>query len=114
MLTRWSLALAVVLLLNQSDTVDWWAYGSDRGYGDGEALAAEVGIDYKTARDYGVVARAYEMSTRVDILTFKHYRLVARRDDRLEWLAMAERIDPGAAMGFSHPGERCRHTHVRV
>lgn len=69
---------------------DWWAYGADRKYGDGEALAEAIGIDYGTVRVYASIARSYEMLTRVNNLSFKHHRIVAGRDDRAAWLNRAE------------------------
>jgi hypothetical protein len=75
---------------------DWWAYGADRKYGDGEALAEAVGLDYGTLRTYAGVSRAYELSIRIDNLSHLHHRIVAGRDDRGEWLERAEAgdVDP--------------------
>jgi len=81
--------LAVVEQATQWIIGDWWAYGAERGYGDGAELAAAVGVDYGTVRVYATVARAYELSTRVNNLSFKHHRLVAGREDRGAWLERA-------------------------
>jgi hypothetical protein len=72
---------------------DWWAFGSGRQWGEGEALAEKAGVNYGTARTYGSVARAYELSTRIDNLTFDHHRVamaVETAEERLEWLRRAE------------------------
>jgi hypothetical protein len=82
--------LALLEQVTQWVIGDWWAYGAERGYGDGKELAAAAGIDYGTVRVYASVARSYEMLTRVNNLSFKHHRLVAGRDDRHEWLGRAE------------------------
>ena len=75
---------------------DWWAYGADRKYGDGEALAEAVGLDYKTLRTYAGVSRAFELSRRMDNLSHGHHQVVVGRDDRDEWLQRAEAgdVDP--------------------
>lgn len=75
---------------------DWWAYGTDRKYGDGEALAAAVGLDYGAVRVYAAVSRSYELSRRLNNLSHGHHQAVAGRDDRDEWLERAEAgdVDP--------------------
>jgi 16S rRNA G966 N2-methylase RsmD len=68
---------------------DWWAYGAERNYGDGEALAKTVGIDYKTLRTYAGVSRSFELSTRVDNLSHRHHMVLVGREDRSKWLGEA-------------------------
>ena len=52
---------------------DWWAFGAERGYGDGETICEKAGLDYGTVRTYASVARAYELSIRIDNLSFAHH-----------------------------------------
>jgi N6-adenosine-specific RNA methylase IME4 len=72
---------------------DWWAYGVEREYGDGAELAQRVGIDYGTVRTYAWVCGCYELSIRVDNVSFSHHRLVADHPprERTRWLRMAAR-----------------------
>ena len=64
---------------------DWWAFGIDRGYGDRLALADESGRveghSVKSLDNYGWVSGRYEVSTRVESLTFRHH-LVAAAGER--------------------------------
>jgi hypothetical protein len=59
---------------------DWWAYG-EHAYGDRKALFKEggplEGMSFKTCATYGYVARNVTTSTRVEVLSFKHHRIVA-------------------------------------
>jgi hypothetical protein len=57
---------------------NWWAYGIARKYGDGRALAEKAGVNYQTIKQYGSVARAFELCMRVHNLTFDHHRAVTR------------------------------------
>jgi DNA modification methylase len=82
---------------------DWWAYGTTRKYGDGRALAAAVGIDYQAVHVLATVSRAYEILTRVKNLSFKHHQLVAKRDDRHEWLQRAATGDIDPTTGETKP-----------
>jgi N6-adenosine-specific RNA methylase IME4 len=56
---------------------DWWAYGDQRRWGDGEEIAEQIGIDYSTIRIYAVVARSVSLLRRRNNLTFGHHREVA-------------------------------------
>lgn len=60
------------------------------GGGELEAAAAYAGIDYATLRDYRRVAAAYGNVERFTNLSWFHHRVLAARDDRLDWLAKAE------------------------
>lgn len=48
-----------------------------------------IGVSASTLRRYRDVARAYEPATRVADVSWSHHRLVAARDDRLDWLEQA-------------------------
>jgi N6-adenosine-specific RNA methylase IME4 len=75
---------------------DWWAYG-DHKYGELKAACEEGGVledlNYKTARNYGAIAGAFEMSRRRDNLSFTHHAEVTGLPPALQdsWLARAER-----------------------
>jgi 16S rRNA G966 N2-methylase RsmD len=75
---------------------DWWAFGAERDYGDGEAIAEALGVDYGTLRNAGRVSRAFELSRRRDNLLYSHHVEVARREDADDWLDRAEAgdVDP--------------------
>jgi hypothetical protein len=73
-----------------------WALGDlalevETTYGGQELqrFADDVGIEHNTLQEYRRVARAYEKSTRVDNLPWRHHQVVAARDDRLRYLARA-------------------------
>ncbi|GAF94271.1 unnamed protein product, partial [marine sediment metagenome] len=62
----------------------------ERGWGCGEDVAARVGINRKTAENYGGIASQYEFPHRWGNLTFKHHMVVAyvsepRRTELLQW-----------------------------
>ncbi len=67
---------------------DWW---NACKWGDGKAACAEVGVDARTAKDCGIVARNFEMARRNALLTFSHHREVcpiedpATQDQLLDW-----------------------------
>jgi N6-adenosine-specific RNA methylase IME4 len=70
---------------------DWWAYGENRKWGEGEKAAVELGVNYGTIRTYASIARAFELSNRLDNLTFTHHFRVmaAPPEDRAGWLTKA-------------------------
>ena len=73
---------------------DWWAYGSEREYGDGVELAQRVGGNYGTLRNYAFVCNNFELSRRRDNLSFGHHQAVCGLSSRREqdrWLSRAER-----------------------
>jgi hypothetical protein len=74
-------------------------FGEDRQYGDGEELAEAAGFEYQYVRDCGSVARAYELSSRDDNLTFFHHRtaMAAPPAQRARWLKRALEEGWGAA-----------------
>src|SRR5258706_5912227 len=55
---------------------DWWAFGIERAYGEGEEIAEKAGVDYGAVRVYGSVARAFELSRRLNNLSFGHHQSV--------------------------------------
>jgi hypothetical protein len=72
---------------------DWLAFGEDH-YGARYADAIErTGLEYKTLRNYAVVARRFGVSRRRDTLSFQHHaELCAMVDsDQDRWLDVAER-----------------------
>jgi N6-adenosine-specific RNA methylase IME4 len=72
---------------------DWWVYGEGREWGDSEELAKRAGVKYGTARTYGSVARAFELSKRLDNLEFAHHFFVMAvpPNERQKWLKLAIR-----------------------
>jgi N6-adenosine-specific RNA methylase IME4 len=77
----------------------WWIYGCKREYGDGRALAEQVGIDYGTIFNYASVVRAFEISRRRENLSFGHHQAVAAlpASQQDQWLKRAERDDLSVA-----------------
>jgi N6-adenosine-specific RNA methylase IME4 len=71
-----------------------WIYG-ERNYGDGQRLADEIGVNYKTVRNLAAVVRRFELSRRRDNLSFSHHEAVAAlpAPEQDEWLDRAERDD---------------------
>jgi hypothetical protein len=70
---------------------DWIAFG-ERRYGDGyRAAVAATGLDYQTLRNYGVVARRFELYRRRDNLSFQHHAEVCPLTDSEQdrWLDLA-------------------------
>lgn len=71
----------------------WWgdlATAREKHYGSLTELAEKYGKDYGALRDYQTIASRYELSTRVDSLSFKHHQIAAPLEDRLDWLKKAE------------------------
>jgi N6-adenosine-specific RNA methylase IME4 len=77
---------------------DWANYG-ERAYGELKRAAEDAGFEYKTAREYGYVARRFELSIRMDTLTFGHHQAVAALPDEAAFrlLADAERNELSVA-----------------
>jgi hypothetical protein len=71
---------------------DWWAFGSGRQWGEGEALAEKASVNYETVKQYGSVCRAFELCDRSHNLTFNHHLRVmaAPAEERQAWLRRAE------------------------
>lgn len=63
-------------------------------WGDKAAACERAGLNYDTARTYGVVASAFKIDTRVSILAFKHHQMLTHSDltktDRKRLLKKAE------------------------
>lgn len=72
---------------------DWWKYGVEREYGDGAELAERTGMDLATIQTYAWVCGCYEISIRIENVSFSHHRLVADLPprERTRWLQRAAR-----------------------
>jgi hypothetical protein len=86
-----------VRIANYADSSSWWlgdwlVFG-ERRYGQRyrEAISA-TGLEYKTLRNYAVVARRFEMSRRRDTLSFAHHAEVCALPDADQdrWLDFAQ------------------------
>jgi len=80
------------LSLIESASSWWWgdiANGRERDYGSLKELAGKYGVDYGALREYQRVASKYELSMRIDSLSFNHHQIVASLENRLEWLNKA-------------------------
>jgi len=72
------------------------ANAREKYYGSLKEQAEKYSINYKSIQAYQLVAKAYEISTRIDTLSFNHHQIAAAEDDRLEWLEKAETEIPNA------------------
>lgn len=72
---------------------DWWRYGTEREYGDSAELAERVGMNLKTLKQYSWVCGCYELSIRIDDVSFFHHMVVADLPprERTRWLQRAAR-----------------------
>jgi len=71
----------------------WWgdlASARERDYGSLKELSDNLGVDYNTLRTYQWVVEQYEVSIRIDTLSFIHHRIAAPLRDRLKWLVRAK------------------------
>ena len=70
---------------------DWLAAskGEEWGYGDLGELCEEMGWNYGTAKTYKAVSDAFELSSRIDNLSFAHHQIAQGPDQQelLEWAA---------------------------
>jgi len=69
-----------------------------------EKFAETVGENFNSLQEYRKVARAYELSSRMDNLSFKHHQVLAAREDRQDWLAKAEAGGWSRREGIPNPG----------
>ena len=72
--------LAIGQLLGQIESGQQWWIGdwqANNEYGETKANVESAGVTYGTAREYGRVSRAYELSMRIDNLSFNHRRIIA-------------------------------------
>jgi DNA modification methylase len=72
----------------------WWgdlANAREKHYGSLKELAEKYEKNYGSVRECQRVSKAYELSMRIDTLSFNHHQIAAAEDDRLEWLAKAEK-----------------------
>jgi len=58
-------------------------------------LAEKYEKNYGALRECQRVSKAYELSSRLDTLGFKHHQIAAAEDDRLKWLAKDYMGKPG-------------------
>ncbi|MFP4642469.1 MAG: MT-A70 family methyltransferase [Chloroflexota bacterium] len=75
-------------------SIHWW-YGDlcrayEGQYGAIAGIADNSGFDTSTIYDDKWVATKYEVSDRSETLSWKHHRIAAPYEDRLEWLKQAE------------------------
>jgi len=75
--------------------IHWW-YGDlclayEGQYGAIAKIAEEAPYDYNTIANDKWVASRYKVSHRCETLSWKHHRIAAPLDDRLEWLKKAEK-----------------------
>lgn len=65
------------------------ANAREKAYGSLKEMADKLEIPYDSLVLYQWVAQQYEVMTRVITLSFKHHRIAAPLEDRLEWLKKA-------------------------
>jgi hypothetical protein len=58
---------------------DWWNAGIK--WGEGKSTCEELGIEYQTAQNCGLVARTFQFSRRREHLSFTHYAILCGLDD---------------------------------
>lgn len=94
---QWRQAGAMLAKVEQSKQWwlgDWWNAGK---WGDGQEACEQVGVEYQTAQNAGWVCRAFEISRRREILSFKHHAEVcaipdpAVQDRLLDWACEGEK-----------------------
>jgi N6-adenosine-specific RNA methylase IME4 len=73
---------------------DWYNYGKGK-YGEraeqAAVLAEENGLKLRTVQEYGYVASRYEITSRLENLSWLHHQRAASQKDRLKWLERAEK-----------------------
>lgn len=74
---------------------DWWRYGERQHYGNLEAAAATVGVEYQALANAGWVAGKVEFSRRRENLSWSHHAEIAALDaeDQDELLDKAEQLN---------------------
>lgn len=82
------------LLTRAERSVSWWVgdwanYAHDTWGMGYEVIAAQFNYEIPTLYTYAWLAGQYEISIRNRDLSFAHHRLVAKLDNRTEWLAFA-------------------------
>lgn len=91
------------------DIGDWWNAGE--AYGERAQVVTAggwTGPKHKTCRDAGYVANRFDVSMRIDTLTFEHHQIAASMPDEkatalLQWCAEA---DPTTRAEVVHLGRR--------
>jgi hypothetical protein len=86
-----------VRISTQADASRWWlgdwiVFGETHYGARYTSAIASTGLEYKTLRNYAVVARRYSMSRRRDKLSFAHHAELCALDDSDQdrWLDFAE------------------------
>jgi hypothetical protein len=77
------------------DLGDWYAFGQERSYGQGAALAAEVGVELQTLKNAASVCQSIESSRRRDDLPFSHHQEVAHLEPAKQDELLARAADEG-------------------
>jgi hypothetical protein len=92
----WDEAVSVGLQLRHLKELSQWAIGDlanrvSREYGENSIgkFAYAIGLEKKTVWEYMRVARKYEKSMRIDILSFRHHQIALRSDEPKRWLKQA-------------------------
>lgn len=94
---EWRTAGAMLARVEQSKQWwlgDWWNAGK---WGDGQEACEQVGVEYQTAQDAGLVCRKFEFSRRREKLSFTHHREVCAipdpkvQDRLLDWASEGDK-----------------------
>ena len=92
----WDEAITVGQQLRKLKELSQWAIGDlanrvAREYGKNSIgkFAYGIGLEKKTVWEYMRVARKYEKSMRIDILSFRHHQVALRSEEPKEWLRQA-------------------------
>jgi hypothetical protein len=78
----WKVAGSFLVKVNQARQWwlgDWW---NACKWGEGKAACDEIGVDYQTAADCGMVAKKFQISSRNEKLTFSHHKAVCSIEDK--------------------------------
>lgn len=92
----WDEAVTVGLQLRRLKELSQWAIGDlanrvAREYGKNSIgkFSYAIGLEKKTVWEYMRVARKYEKSIRIDILSFRHHQIALGSDEPRKWLKRA-------------------------
>lgn len=79
---------------------DWWAFGEDQGYGNRKAIVESEdweGPAFQTCANAATVCRAFETSSREEVVSFRFHQAIAVIPDeamRLEVLSWTAKTQP--------------------
>ncbi len=78
---EWKNAGCLLVTIDQAR--QWWLgdWSNACKWGDGKSACENIGVDYQTTKDCGMVAKAFQFSRRRENLTFSHHREVCPIDD---------------------------------